>query len=307
MSVLGALALGCVPSADEELPRGGISVSFAPSPPTRGEPFVTTDGWTISIERVYLRASLQWARSESGRGGGEARLVDPNDPSCDLRVRGVPVGPVAIQSRMDLVVVPQVMNPDVESPCGVDVATQERFDAVADNVRPEEVDVSLPSYGPNIVLAGRAEKDGRTKRFELALVPASLPEPEPSEDAGVSDVPGERPADEARFQIVTVDADVATRATFGLRAEGLFRAADGDGELVFEDLASADSDDDGVVTAGEVAGVTVCPSEPTASVASRCVSLLDVLAARLLHIIDDAAQSPVATERVFASRACSPR
>jgi hypothetical protein len=69
---LAALALtGCVPDAEETAPRGALGAVFSPSAATRGEPFVTEDGFTLTIERsvAYVAIGPQ-QQFYNGNGNG---------------------------------------------------------------------------------------------------------------------------------------------------------------------------------------------------------------------------------------------
>jgi hypothetical protein len=52
----------CVPATEELAPRGALGASLTPSAATRGEAFMTADGFTVTIERsvAYLEINPSW-------------------------------------------------------------------------------------------------------------------------------------------------------------------------------------------------------------------------------------------------------
>ncbi len=59
----------CVPSAEEPKPRGAIGFSLVPSQATRGVPFTTRDGYTLTIERLVVRLDVN-----ASEGGGQCLI-----------------------------------------------------------------------------------------------------------------------------------------------------------------------------------------------------------------------------------------
>lgn len=257
-SVARAIALAalaaCVPAEpDKGPPLGGISITFAASEATAGKPFVTNDGWTVTIDKTAFRAGATGYAlvndSYGGYGGARPHLIDPR-VLCELRVTQLPIAPATVSVQL------QSGSPDYDDealarPCGVDAATLARFRRYADDELPshDEEDRFGSSYyhsGPSLYFAARAEKNGVKKHLALALAPDMSPYDQP----GTYDENGVwRPKegfDPSR--IVTVRQNEGTPVRFGVHFEWLFSHG-------FEVLARADANGDGEIAAAELDAV----------------------------------------------------
>ncbi|MBX3225804.1 MAG: hypothetical protein KIT84_30495 [Labilithrix sp.] len=251
---LALLVLGaCVPATEELNPRGGVVARLSPSAETAGTSFTSVDGWTVTIERFAVRASVsaQVLRVESDRpygygGGGYPRILAPND-ACELKLTAMSPGPAAayIELRSRYAEYEPLAG---ESLCGIDDDLRERFDRRADGS--SRYEASFPGEfeyrsTPSLVLLARAEKAGRALRLELGL-DAELYGPT---KAGL--VP------------VTIVANEGAPIRVRVDAAALFVPPERRGQQIrFDDVAAADADGDGVVTGGELADVDLVDCEP---------------------------------------------
>jgi hypothetical protein len=303
------LASACVPSTQELLPRGAAGVALQPTAATRGEPFITEDGWTVRFEKLALQWEMS-ALSTSDFGGGGLttyRLWSGAAPTKSY-IPAIPVGPCVIgvglagltwfrsASSID-------RTADFAMLYGIDPALVERFSRSADNVLAIDIpahdsrfDKSDFERGPAIVFVVRAEKAGQVVTLDLALA-----------REGGADLDTVTPKVEVRANDVAY-ADVV------VGVERLFIPSDASGPR-FQEIADADAngDGDGVASVGELRAVpaviekALCPpaddpsdieiepgdesdydTEETQAEGSGgvepCSTLLDLLAARAAAI-----------------------
>lgn len=259
-TAVAAIALACVPSSEEVYPRGAVNVVAIPSPGTRGEPFTTSDGWTIRVSTMVLQALI------GGQGpppdmisNGAVHLfhasrrqefmiprIDEGSGKALLSLTSLGIGP-------DYARIPGYysgVNRDVE-PWLI-----ARFAKLADDEDPSpaEDDPSTPNFdesttvatenGPALLIIGQAEKSGRVIRFDFTLQ--------------ASFVDAELPVTVRRNALNEVVVTIAVEQLFNQKEScrvgrqpihvGRPRAT----ELVFEDVAAADKDGDGALTPAEL-------------------------------------------------------
>ncbi len=79
------LVAACVPATEERAPRGAAGVVVEPSAATRGEPIVTSDGWTVRFEKFAYMAAQRAGNSPSSTAVQRADSKDDppagNSPS----------------------------------------------------------------------------------------------------------------------------------------------------------------------------------------------------------------------------------
>lgn len=97
---LCALLVACVPAAEDPPPRGALGANLVPSDATRGVPFVTGDGYEVTVERtaLYLSINVQTIPRVKGSDldgfesfGGESVFADLRYPTS-LLVRALNLG-----------------------------------------------------------------------------------------------------------------------------------------------------------------------------------------------------------------------
>ncbi|MDF2696887.1 MAG: hypothetical protein K0S65_5270, partial [Labilithrix sp.] len=170
-----ALAAGfsaaCVPATEETDPRGGAGIVTSPSPVSRGEPLVTSDGWTVHVETLVLQVNL-WARGlDSKSTGNSATFLFNASRSYELGVRKVETGRTKLAVTFDeRAVAPEFAareRPLGEGGRDVEPALESRFDHRADNIDPRLDE--LFAVGPSLLVIAYAEKAGRVVRMNLGL------------------------------------------------------------------------------------------------------------------------------------------
>ena len=235
------LAIACVPSTVETNPAGGIEVRVHPSAASRGEPFTTSDGWTVTVERLAVQGDFV-ATSLKGDGvHGAFTFSTATEQS--LVIVAVPVGVAvvtpALSGRLIGGEAPMVLS-DAPASHGIDADLNARFERLADSSTGSG-DASPTStvlfdggpikleQGPAFVLAAHGSKGDRTVRFDLSVADFESP-------SGAT---------------LKVAADALTPVDFTAHAEALFGRED-DGAVIFDDIVAADTDGDGVVSPAEL-------------------------------------------------------
>jgi hypothetical protein len=247
-AVVTAVLAACVPATAERDPRGGIAFLIAPSAPARGDAFVTSDGWTVRIETLVLAARCLGSHPEGGAFRGEGtrwrfraaepvqvvlRAVDPRLTTGVLTLDSLSQGDfdgphncaeAAVPCRYDQNITPEwkarfEQPADGEDDCPRESTTTEKPRGCA-----------ASSARPGFYIHASAMKEGRLLALDLAL---------PRAEAGTS---------------LTADVHVVPNAftvvKVALEAERLF--TNPSHVLVFDDLARADANGDGVLTAYEL-------------------------------------------------------
>lgn len=262
-----ALLMACVPTEPEKDPRGGVSVTFAPSEATAGKPFQSSDGWTVQFEKVALRAVALGRPQNIGLGGygsgGNARLFDPSY-ACELRVTSLSPGPVAVSVQM------QTFDPrwgeriEDGDICAVDELTLRRFKTYSDDtlvtpelLEPDEYGAYYSGNSPSLYAKGFATKNNRRIMFDwaFAVETSSIPAGE-YDDNGVW-----HPKQEAAESIVNVEANKGAPAKFEVHFESLFARG-------IDELAAADKNGDGVISPDELRAVDLACEDSTANASS---------------------------------------
>jgi hypothetical protein len=219
----------CVPATEETAPRGAIAFKTQASPAARGEPFLTSDGWTVHLD-VFAVAARFYVRSEQMEQA-TVWLFQPAHPIEPL-IPGMPAGPVEAQVSVWTIPLPIA---GFRQTGRLDPGVAERF------TRPTG---AAPARGtprsPGAYLKGRAERAGRVVTFDVAV--------EGWVERGFDDV-------------VTVSADTIAPCGVLVKPESLFTNASG--KVVFDDLAAVDRDGDGVLTMPELQAPRMPPGSGT--------------------------------------------
>jgi len=226
VSALVGLA-ACVPAAAETEPRGAVGLRTEPSAGSRGETFQTSDGWDVTVETFVLQVAVSAATHDPEYpeqvGGGD--IVFRGGAREDLVVVGVRAGPA-----FGLVTFTWATASD-----GIGTLTAEIRDVPPEIVQrflapPLGGSLDGPTFviGPSMIVVGRAQKGERRVGFDLAL----------------------RAPIERHAAPVVVEANALALAPTRIVVEALF--TNEAGELVFDDVAVADSNGDGVLTPEEL-------------------------------------------------------
>jgi hypothetical protein len=250
LAVVLGVASACVPRTAAVAPRGAIAIATVPSPGSRGEPFVTTDGWTVRVEQLVLLARFS---ATSGHGTGDPRELKPrtgearawlfraSDPVEPI-VRAIDEGPARalIEFEVGFAIFGGGLHVNEEPRRivrAVDGALEQRFREAADNEGERCVrgDAECFEFGPSFHLVATAERGTRTERVDLAPLYGGIGRISISEEREVPTV---------------VVANELTRVELPVRAEALF--TDEEGTLLFDDIAGADTNGDGIVSTAEL-------------------------------------------------------
>ncbi len=259
---LASVVFACVPASEKHPPAGAGGFVIEPSPGARGEPFTTREGWTITIDKLMVRARVSVNPTVSNNGTytqerNEAHLFD-GSKQAQIFTPGVDVGDARISASLD----------SRSIYFGPDSNYKEDLDIV--NVGPEDVarfeqaaDQGLQGAsgyvygsGPSVLLELHATKAERTMSLRTAI----------STGYGSFD-------DRGGVVIITILEDDVSYAQLDVRPEAVF-----DASLPFEMLLGADANGDGVVT-GEELRLAAPPTTSANRVGSE--TLLDTLATQL--------------------------
>lgn len=192
------LLMGCVPNGADPDPRGGVALQTAPSSATRGEPFTTSDGWTIRISKLAA-ISVVVAQTPGSDEPSEERFLWDATVAKALIVRAVPTGKATVFTGL------QSAGRRFDGN-GVEVEPFVNLDVDAETERRVRVD---GGPGPSLFLAATAEKDGQLRQIRVLLVS-----------------PVERPdAPESPRVEVTVKQDDVVYAPLEVHAEALLDRA----------------------------------------------------------------------------------
>lgn len=235
-----ATAASCVPPGAQPDPRGAIGVTAEPSAATRGEPFVTTDGWTVRIERLVLFAMLTAVEANATEGEpAEGLFLWNAGERTELILRAVRAGPRVVQAQLQGEVHFSVEGspPSFYTNMDVDPALEDRFRLPPDGL--EAADVGRFPKQPGVLLAVRAEKGDRSIRLDVSLV---------GRDAKLR-------------QPIEVRADTITFVELEVLAERLFILDPETESTGIQEIADADHDGDGVVTGAELRETIVVRSD----------------------------------------------
>lgn len=220
----------CVPASEEDAPAGAAGFDATPSAATQGEPFATSDGWSVRIEKLVFQVSVSASAERLGYGYSEPYVFDAQKPAR-VFARAIPVGPARVNMTLYGRYIGYSDNDYVDrvERINVDDETNARF-----SLPPDEGKQSEYTPGPSVLIAVRAERGGSVVRLDAALnITASAP-----------------PSLEEKFGVpVEVTEDAVATAEMPIDAATFFP--------VFDDVARSDTDGDGTVSADELAASKV--------------------------------------------------
>jgi hypothetical protein len=244
--IVGAVVFcgACVPATDDLAPRGALGATITPSAATRGEAFMTEDGFTVTIVRTvaYLEIDVPY-EGNSGSftlptpGDGEFVLADLRLP-LTLVLRATPPGPRSATcslSRMSSYLF-------TDSSYSDSVRGREQFLRELKRNGTEDVDVAALLVGAGKsswsgFVRLRAVRGDETWTLDLPLL---------NQITGSTSIKVEANVEKNALREVPLIArmeNIFRRVGDDLKAEGAPR---------FSAFAAADTDGDRVVTIGEL-------------------------------------------------------
>jgi len=248
----------CVPTEVDPNPAGAIGIQLEPSAATRGEPFLTRDGWTIQILSLALQRTLGFflVSDSAATSGYSSAIYGDNTKRWSARnplalfITGQPAqrGCLRIDQssyrRGD-----ERFGTTVES-FPISDSEQAKFQVRPANPVPSSTYAS--DELPDTVVHLRANKAERTIELDLTLTSSAMPW------AFIRKRRAARPAtqgshncEDAPWLLTTVRADTLTLLPTAIRGENLLGAHEFKGAL-FDPLADADSNRDGVLSPEEL-------------------------------------------------------
>jgi hypothetical protein len=282
-AILALVPAACVPATDESAPRGAVGLVTHPSAATFGEPFVTSDGWTVHVETLAIQAFFVAVPNDGKEGGFGGTYIFRASDEQQFVVPGIPAGRAKATLTLTRRLITPGDDPGLADPPalhGVEPALDARFGRAGDGDifldvppgvvgLPGEADAGADStknggstnLGPSLVLVARGEKAGRTVRLDVSF-------------DGVAS---------AHDQFVDVKADALTNTRLLVRAEALFTREDG--FLTFDDVARADLDGDGNISAAELRHFDVpsCPKCTDSEKATAAEKAFDQILSEVLY------------------------
>lgn len=236
---LAALA-SCVPATEELAPRGAAGVVLEPSPAARGEPLLTSDGWTLRFEALAIVAWVGAVSVTGGEAGSSSFVMWNGAHRAESIVRALLVSSYAVDVRLGSLLfdpteaeAPDVVALSRAHGVAADLATRflRRPDNATSSVSSSDTSAARLEAGPALVFVLRAEKGDQVRVLDLALAPGDL-----SLDRGVE---------------VAVRANDVVFVQMQVAPERLFQTASG-ATLPFQPIADADRDGDGRVSVPEL-------------------------------------------------------
>lgn len=285
---LATLIAGCVPSTEEPEPRGAGGFRTEPSAAARGEPFVTSDGWTVRFERFAASAYVSaYPDSIQGSGGSLGHVWNGREP-VELYAPGVSLGRAEVS--LGLTSLTDYDDGRFQSDVrqvGLDDALVKRFSERADDRKLGP----YSGYGnPTVVVTFVGQKGDRVVRVDLGLAGLGYASAQATVEVhknALSAVPlpltPERLLSsyniELNLQGGTTGVDDAKRLE----------------ELVFRPFADADraGDDDGIVSTEELDSYSVVVADdPSSPFGNRTERLLEVVSKRVVLLFGSASVVP---------------
>lgn len=253
-----AALCACVPSTEAGAPRGAAGFDIVPSSASRGEPFTTVDGYTITVERLVVIALVSsndatvfdtYGRVLRGTQGGAVfqRALPLGESQVRLGLQGLYIGPYGQNAAR------QVEAWDELSP-----AEQTRLSQTADSSVPSG---SGGGLGPAALLDVRATRGGTTFVMRVSLASTGFY------------------SDRTNEATLRVERDALALTPAQLRAEAFFGA----GEKRFATFADADVDGDRVLSRDELLEAPIAPTDGGDLIlkGTRPTTAMELLLARL--------------------------
>lgn len=257
--LLGLALLSCVPSTEDADPRGAAGFSLLPSPATRGEPFETSDGYRITIDRIVVNA-LCVAESDVTReegtfdGSSEQTILDAayGEP---FYTPAVPAGMATVRFAFVQTAVLPTVDRDPIVQAGARPYAY-RFREAADvAIDYGTVDPGF-HFGPSLLVVFHAEGHGKTIAADLTF-----------ESYGGPDISPTPHVDVQANALAVFPLHVTAERLFVAQSSDLpFGAADVDQTPHFADLAAADANGDGQLTGAELTAAGDGPGRSLASI-----------------------------------------
>lgn len=254
-----AALCACVPSTEAGAPRGAAGFDIVPSSASRGEPFTTVDGYTITVERLVVIALVSsndatvfdtYGRVLRGTQGGAVfqRALPLGESQVRLGLQGLYIGPYGQNAAR------QVEAWDELSP-----AEQTRLSQTADSSVPSG---SGGGLGPAALLDVRATRGETTFVMRVSLAATGFY------------------SDRTNEATLRVERDALALTPAQLRAEAFFQKR-------FATFADADVNGDGVVSRDELLEAPIAPGDGGDLIlkGTRPTTAMELLLARMQNSV----------------------
>lgn len=262
-ATLWSLFAGCVPAAEEPEPRGAGGFHTEPSDAARGEPFVTSDGWTVRFERFAVSAYVS-----ASSGSTVYYRWNGRDPA-DIYAPGASLG----MAYMSVTLTPTYLYEDTYfetdvQEVGLDDEFKRRFTELADDLQAGYYSRS-DKVGPSVIVTFVGTKGERVVRVDLGL-------------AGLGYAYTDGSAEVHKDALSTVPLPLTPERLLSTRPIGPEEARNG--KTFFQPFADADryGDDDGNATAAELDAYQVVVVDAPSGLGRQTSSLLQAVASRYL-------------------------
>lgn len=265
LGLAAALLVACVPASETDMPKGAAGFSSDPTPATRGEPFTTNDGWTLTFTRIAVMANISAVSANPAYAGGAERWEWNAAMHAEPFARAVGVGPAAVSVTLQGLGLPARRRDDV-SRVNIDAETDALFRVAADDDNSYSTDDRYRD-GPSLVFTVEARKNERTITLALGLL-----------GAGGNSLPLER------THTLVVRQDELTALPLLIAGEKLFVGGTDPYTGYFDFLANADENADHRLTPDELLRVPV-DCETCATLGSPPENALMLISSRAAFVL----------------------
>lgn len=226
----------CVPATESQKPAGAGGFHTEPTPASKGQAFVTDDGWTVTVDALVLRGWVSASPVDTnGRyGGGSDNYLWNARDVVDLYAPALSIGKWSVHMQLQGAYVGDQFSEDEPVDLGVDPRIALRF---KERVQFEHNPYGGYDQGPFGVLVAHGSKDGRVTKLDITL----------AEGYGSG-------GNQEAFNVVDVTENALSSTALPIDAAKMFFDK---GKLVFQPVADADADQDGDVTEAELDKVRV--------------------------------------------------
>jgi hypothetical protein len=263
VAVVATLAVfqACVPIADDPAPRGAAGFTLTPTPASAGAPFVTADGYTITIERLVLAV-----RASSSDSGIQGTTIYYGSKAAQVYATGIRERTVPVTLNFTHFNINYPDTSDDEFERSISDADFKRLQSPFDFSDTQAFSEDDPSsirlkLGPSVIVSMRATRNSQTFRLDVAL--------------GVF-------AAKALTANLVIERNALVSASVSVDAQALFSNG---AELRFAEFAAADGNSDETISWNELIAAPTTPSQFGGVVSNPPKNLGSLLATRCSKLL----------------------